>query len=117
MYIPLKPLVSFKICFRIFSVSRFSKIYTGFNPNSLIIVFNISSFDPGPAPRVWTEGEQVSRLLLKEGIVLYLLLLILFQRYIDLLFNLLYFIFLIFPTGYLNTLLFRVLHVPKFCVV
>src|SRR6266576_7203655 len=36
MYIPLKPLVSINICFFIFSVSKFSKIYIGFNPNSFI---------------------------------------------------------------------------------
>ena len=45
MYIPLKPLVSFLICVLIFSDSKFSKVYTGFSPNSLIIVSNLSELE------------------------------------------------------------------------
>ena len=45
MYIPLKPLVSFKIFVLIFSESKFSKVYTGFKSNSLIIVFNLSGLE------------------------------------------------------------------------
>lgn len=61
MYIPLKPLVSFNICFLIFSESRFSKIYTGISTKSLIIEFNLS--------------EQENSILFEQGIELNFLLL------------------------------------------